>query len=175
MHTFQPYPIDKMEFNPFTKIGKKWALVSAGDKTRCNTMTVSWGGVGVLWGKNVVFIFIRDSRYTKEFLDNGDLFSLSFLNEDYRDALNYCGSHSGRGEEDKFAAAGLTKAFRHDIPYPDEANLVLVQRSRYAYDVCRRDCRSNCPLILSVLSFKNAVRSGQRPPRAAFLSALCAD
>ena len=73
MHTFQPYPIDKMEFNPFTKIGKEWALVSAGDKTRCNTMTVSWGGVGVLWGKNVVFIFIRDSRYTKEFLDNGDL------------------------------------------------------------------------------------------------------
>ena len=72
MHTFQPYPIDKMEFNPFTKIGKEWALVSAGDKTRCNTMTVSWGGVGVLWGKNVVFIFIRDSRYTKEFLDNGD-------------------------------------------------------------------------------------------------------
>ena len=68
MHTFQPYPIDKMEFNPFTKIGKEWALVSAGDKTRCNTMTVSWGGVGVLWGKNVVFIFIRDSRYTKEFL-----------------------------------------------------------------------------------------------------------
>ena len=86
MHTFQPYPIDKMEFNPFTKIGKEWALVSAGDKTRCNTMTVSWGGVGVLWGKNVVFIFIRDSRYTKEFLDNGDLFSLSFLNEDYREA-----------------------------------------------------------------------------------------
>ena len=44
MHTFQPYPTDKMEFNPFTKIGKEWALVSAGDKTRCNTMTVSWGG-----------------------------------------------------------------------------------------------------------------------------------
>lgn len=41
-------------------------------------MTVSWGGVGVLWGKNVVFIFIRDSRYTKEFLDNGDLFSFVF-------------------------------------------------------------------------------------------------
>ena len=135
MHTFQPYPIDKMEFNPFTKIGKEWALVSAGDKTRCNTMTVSWGGVGVLWGKNVGFIFIRDSRYTKEFLDNGDLFSLSFLNEDYRDALNYCGSHSGRGEEDKFAAAGLTKAFRHDIPYPDEANLVFLCRKMAAVPV----------------------------------------
>lgn len=131
MHAFQPYPIDQLEMNPFTKIGKEWALVSAGNKTKCNTMTVSWGGVGVLWGKNVVYIFIRDSRYTKEFLDKGDLFSLSFLSEDYRTALNYCGSHSGRNE-DKFAEAGLTPAFRHDIPYPDEANLVLLCRKMAA-------------------------------------------
>lgn len=60
---------------------------------------------------------------------------MSFLNEDYRDALNYCGSHSGRGEEDKFAAAGLTKAFRHDIPYPDEANLVFLCRKMAAVPV----------------------------------------
>ena len=50
MHTFQPYPIDMLNMNPFTKIGKEWALISAGDKNKCNTMTVSWGGVGVLWG-----------------------------------------------------------------------------------------------------------------------------
>ena len=79
MHTFQSYPMDLLEMNPFTKIGKEWALVSAGNKNKCNTMTVSWGGVGVLWGKNVVYIFIRDSRYTKEFLDNGEFFSLSVL------------------------------------------------------------------------------------------------
>lgn len=127
MNTFQPCPIDQLEMNPFTKIGKEWALVSAGDADKCNTMTVSWGGVGVLWGKNVVYIFIRDSRYTKEFLDNGELFSLSFLGEEYHGALNYCGSHSGRNE-DKFAAAGLTPAFRNNIPYPDEANLVLLCR-----------------------------------------------
>ena len=126
MHTFQPYPIDALEFDPFTKIGKEWALVSAGDKNKYNTMTVSWGGVGVLWGKNVVFIFIRDSRYTKEFLDKGELFSLSFLSEQYRDSLNYCGSHSGRDCGDKFAKAGLTPAFRHSIPYPDEANLLFL-------------------------------------------------
>ena len=52
--------MDLLEMNPFTKIGKEWALVSAGNKNKCNTMTVSWGGVGVLWGKNVVYIFIRD-------------------------------------------------------------------------------------------------------------------
>ena len=87
MHTFQPYPIDKMEFNPFTKIGKEWALVSAGDKTRCNTMTVSWGGVGVLWGKNVVFIFIR-----------------------IRNVMPECLCQSGSGEFVFFFAATVTAA-----------------------------------------------------------------
>ena len=135
MHTFQTYPSDMFEIDPFTKIGSDWMLITSGNKEKANALTASWGGLGFLWGKNVAFIFIRKSRYTKEFLDNGDLFSLSFLNEDYRDALNYCGSHSGRGEEDKFAAAGLTKAFRHDIPYPDEANLVFLCRKMAAVPV----------------------------------------
>lgn len=87
MHTFQPYPIDMLDINPFTKLSKEWALVTAGDKEKSNTMTVSWGGTGVLWGKNVVFIFIRESRYTKDFIDNGEFFSLSFLSEKYRDEI----------------------------------------------------------------------------------------
>ena len=135
MHTFQPYPIDMLNMNPFTKIGKDWALISAGDKNKCNTMTVSWGGVGVLWGKNVVYIFIRDSRYTKEFIDNGEFFSMSFFDEKYRDALSYCGKESGRNVDDKFKGAGLTPAFRHNIPYPDEANLVLLCRKMAAMPI----------------------------------------
>ena len=135
MHTFQPYPIDMLNMNPFTKIGKEWALISAGDKNKCNTMTVSWGGVGVLWGKNVVYIFIRDSRYTKEFIDNGEFFSMSFFDEKYRDALSYCGKESGRNVDDKFKGAGLTPAFRHNIPYPDEANLVLLFRKMSAVPI----------------------------------------
>ena len=135
MHTFQPYPIDMLTMNPFTKIGKDWALISAGDKNKCNTMTVSWGGVGVLWGKNVVYIFIRDSRYTKEFIDNGEFFSMSFFDEKYRDALSYCGKESGRNVDDKFKGAGLTPAFRHNIPYPDEANLVLLCRKMAAMPI----------------------------------------
>lgn len=134
MHTFQPYPIDVLEMNPFTKIGKEWALVTAGNKSKCNTMTVSWGGVGVLWGKNVVYIFIRNSRYTKEFIDNGDFFSISFLDKAYRDALNYCGAHSGR-DVDKFEEAGLTPAFRHSIPYPDEANFVILCKKMAAVPI----------------------------------------
>ena len=92
MHTFQPLPFDLVEFNPFTKIGKEWALVTAGSREKANTMTVSWGGVGVLWGKNVAFIFVRDSRYTKEFIDANEFFSITFLSGQYRDALNYQGA-----------------------------------------------------------------------------------
>lgn len=125
MHTFQPMPIDLIEINPFTQIGKDWALITAGTKVKSNPMTISWGGVGVLWGKNVSYIFVRDSRYTKELLDANEFFSISFLPKDYRAALNYCGSHSGR-DGDKFAAAGLTPAYRHCIPYIDEANTVLL-------------------------------------------------
>lgn len=134
MHTFQPFPIELLEINPFTKIGKEWALVTGGSKKKANTMTVSWGGVGVLWGKNVAYIFIRDSRYTKELIDQGDFFSVSFLNEKYRPALSYCGSHTGR-EENKFEKAGLTQVFAHGIPYVDEANLVLLCQKMAAVPV----------------------------------------
>lgn len=125
MHKFQPYPLDLLEMNPFVKLAKEWALVTTGEKNKPNTMTVSWGGMGVLWGKNVVYIFIRDSRYTKELIDKQDFFSLSFLDETHREALSYCGSHSGR-DVDKFKEANLTPNHVHGILFPDEANLVLL-------------------------------------------------
>ena len=61
MHTFQPIPVDMLDMNPFTKIGKEWALLTAGNKQESKTMTICWGGVGVLWCKNVVYVFERDS------------------------------------------------------------------------------------------------------------------
>ena len=134
LHVFQPLPMDVVEINPFKLIGKDWALVTAGSKQKYNTMTVSWGGVGVLWGKNVATIYIRDSRYTKELIDDGDFFSVSFFDGADKDALNYCGSHSGRNE-DKFKAAGLTPAFRHSIPYPGEASFVLLCRKMAAVPI----------------------------------------
>ena len=87
MHTFQPIPVDMLDMNPFTKIGKEWALLTAGNKQESNTMTISWGGVGVLWGKNVVYVFVRDSRYTKELIDAGDFFSLTFVSDQMREIL----------------------------------------------------------------------------------------
>ncbi len=135
MHTFQPYPTDLLDINPFTKIGTEWMAVTAGDDKKANTMTASWGTIGVLWGKNVVTIYIRDSRYTKEFIDKQETFSLTFFdkqNKDNKRALKYFGAVSGRNE-DKIANAKMHLDYSSDgTPYIDEGNLVLICRKMSA-------------------------------------------
>lgn len=91
----------------FTLIGKEWMLVTAGTSESFNTMTASWGGIGWLWNKPVAFVFIRPERYTHDFIESVDRLTLSFFGEDYRKALQLCGSKSGR-DTDKVAATGLT-------------------------------------------------------------------
>jgi flavin reductase (DIM6/NTAB) family NADH-FMN oxidoreductase RutF len=106
--------------------------VTSGDKDKFNTMTISWGGVGIMWGKNVAFTFIRPQRYTYEFIEKGDFYSMSFFDEEYKDALKFCGSKSGR-DYDKVKETGLTTAFTEDgVPYFVEAKLVLICKKMYA-------------------------------------------
>lgn len=124
MHVFQPIPIDMVELDPFTKVAKEWMAISAGTPQKANTMTASWGGFGELWGKDVCFIFVRESRYTKEFLDKEDGFSCTFFDKSAHAALKYFGSVSGR-DEDKMAGARMNFDFFEGIPYIDEGNLVF--------------------------------------------------
>ncbi len=93
--------------NAFDLIGKEWMLVTAGTEEKCNTMTASWGGIGWLWNKPVAFIFIRPERYTHEFIEQNARLTLSFYKEEYRKALQLCGSKSGR-DMNKIEAAALT-------------------------------------------------------------------
>lgn len=116
--------IRELKENPVKMIAEDWALVSAGTAERSNTMTVSWGGVGELWGKDVVFIFIRPQRYTKKFIDEQDYFTLSFFDDRYKEALRICGRVSGR-DCDKAATAGLKFVSDGDTVYPEEARLVI--------------------------------------------------
>jgi len=88
-------------------IGKQWMLITAGTRESFNTMTASWGAIGNLWNKPVAFVFVRPERYTYEFIENDVPVTLSFYEEQYRDALKTCGSKSGR-DCDKVALAGLT-------------------------------------------------------------------
>ncbi|MCD7824705.1 MAG: flavin reductase family protein [Clostridiaceae bacterium] len=127
MHTFQEITIDQLEINPFQMIGKEWMLVTAGNEKKANTMTASWGGMGIMWGKNVVYVFIRDSRFTKEFIDREGMFSLSFPKEEYRKEMKFLGAVSGR-DEDKIKEAGVHVAYHEGVPYIDEGSLVMICR-----------------------------------------------
>lgn len=93
--------------NPFELIGQQWMLITAGDKQKFNTMTASWGGLGWLWNKPVAFIFVRPERYTHDFLESSEKVTLSFFPESCREALQICGTKSGR-DCDKVKEAGLT-------------------------------------------------------------------
>ena len=75
---FTKTDLKTMQMNPFEKIGSQWMLVTAEKDGKVNTMTASWGGVGVLWGKDVATVYIRPQRYTKEFVDAADTFTLTF-------------------------------------------------------------------------------------------------
>jgi len=115
--------------NAFDLIGKQWMLITAGNKDKYNTMTASWGGLGWLWNRPVAFLFVRSERYTYEFLEANERVTLSFFTEDYRKALQICGSKSGR-DIDKAKETGIT-------PVTTESGSVTFAESRLALD-CRK-------------------------------------
>lgn len=125
------FDIKTLSFNPFERIGSDWCLISAGTKESYNTMTASWGGVGILWNKEVATCYIRPQRYTKEFVDREEFFTLSFFPDGWRSALAFCGKYSGR-DHDKTAETGLTPLFTDNTVTFEQANLVLVCRKLFA-------------------------------------------
>lgn len=127
---FKEIKAAELQFNPFNKIGNEWMLITAGDEERFNTMTASWGGVGVLWAESVVTTYIRPGRYTKEFVDANETFTISFFDSEHRGALNICGSVSGR-DEDKVKKAGLTPCFIDGTVAFEEASMILVCKKMY--------------------------------------------
>lgn len=120
--------------NTFKLIGDDWMLITAADGDKVNTMTASWGSLGVLWNKNVCIAYIRPQRYTYEFAEKATHLSLSFFTSEYKDALRFCGSKSGR-EYDKFKETGLTYSFDGGVPIINEASLVLECKKLYADDL----------------------------------------
>ena len=123
--------------NFFSRIGDDWMLITAESSAgEVNTMTASWGCAGILWNKPVAICFIRPQRYTYGIVEDSDTLTLSFFPAgEYREALRYCGTKSGR-DGDKFTATGLTvEKTAEGIPFPAEANLVLVCRKLYADDL----------------------------------------
>lgn len=128
-------PVSQLNINPITAISDGWMLLTAGCESRgYNTMTCSWGHIGSIWGHGgnaaTAVCYVRPQRYTKEFVDREYLYTLCFFPEEYKKALGYLGSHSGR-DEDKVKKVGMTPVFGDGFTYFAEASMVLVCRKLY--------------------------------------------
>jgi len=110
--------------NVFNLIKNEWFLMSAEKDGKVNPMTVAWATVGILWQKNVVIAAVRPERYTREFLDAADTFSLTVFDKQYRKMLGYCGTVSGR-DEDKVEKSNLTVIYDGNTPYFEECRLSI--------------------------------------------------
>jgi flavin reductase (DIM6/NTAB) family NADH-FMN oxidoreductase RutF len=152
MATQTEIPLEQLAALPFHLWNRRWFLLAAGEylpgpgtpgavgsvgaPVGFNVMTVSWGGLGVMWNKPFALVVVRPTRHTRAFMDHAASFTLSVLPEARRKILDYCGSRSGR-DEDKVKAAGLTPRASHLVPAPsfEEAELVLECRKSYFSDL----------------------------------------
>lgn len=117
---------------------EQWLLLTAGDleQGKYNTMTVGWGSLGTMWGQPFAQVVVRPIRYTYQFMEQYDTFTLCAFPEAYRDALNLMGTKSGR-DMDKIAEAGLTPVAADQVAAPAfaEASLIIECRKTYWQDL----------------------------------------
>lgn len=126
--------IKSLQENAVSMFDDKWCLITAGNKDSYNTMTASWGAMGELWNKDVCFIFIRPQRYTLEFTEREELFTLSFFGEEYKKALAFCGRNSGR-DCDKAKETGLTPMEIDGSMSFEESKTVIVCKKLFYQDI----------------------------------------
>jgi len=132
MKEFIPIKPTEITDNVFKLLDKDWMLITAGTLEHYNTMTASWGHMGIMWNLPIAMAWIRPQRYTFEFTEQYSHFTLSFFTDAYRKALNFCGAHSGR-DYDKAARTGLTPvATQKGNVFFREARLVMECRKVYS-------------------------------------------
>lgn len=116
------------KINPFAKFDKEWALLTSGTAESFNSMTISWGGMGTLWSRPVVTVYVRPDRYTYEFLKKNEYFTVSFYDEKYRPELTVMGRESGRNK-DKTALTGFSPIYlKNGITYEEARETVVCKK-----------------------------------------------
>ena len=122
--------VENISYNPFKKFHEQWGVVTAGTKEKFNSMTISWGSMGTIWGKPMITVFIRPTRYTYEFIKSNEYFTVSFFDEKYRDKLSLMGNKSGR-DIDKVKETGFTPKFLDKGITYEEASETFVLKKWY--------------------------------------------
>ena len=131
---FREIGAKEIKENPVGLFDGDWGLLTSGEVGSYNTMTISWGTLGELWGRDICTVFVRPQRYTFEFMEKNDSFTVSFFPKEYRKALSFCGAKSGR-DHDKAKETGLT-AF--DTGYGaafEQAKLIVCCKKLYKQDL----------------------------------------
>ena len=116
-------------------IGKGILMTTAADG-KVNTMTIGWGMIGVQWARPIFIAFVRESRFTKGFVDKTGEFTVNIpLAQADKDIIAVCGTKSGR-DLDKFAQLGLTKepGMKVGVPGIKEVPLTLECKVIYKQD-----------------------------------------
>ena len=122
----------------FKTIRRDWLLLTAGVPGDYNTMTVSWGGLGVLWNRFVATVYVRPQRYTYEFMEKYDTFTLSAYPERSRDMLMLCGTKSGRDCDKADECRLVPKEYEGGV-YFEGADLVIACKKLYFSDLDSRN------------------------------------
>ena len=133
----------------FADNGFRWfhdaQLLAAGDNVKSNAMTIGWGGIGTLWGRPALTVYVAEKRYTKEFMDRSAYFTVMAFDVEYSKVLNYMGTKSGR-DGDKAKALGLHTAYTENgTPYYTEATMVIECKLMYAAPFDPKGFKSEVP------------------------------
>jgi flavin reductase (DIM6/NTAB) family NADH-FMN oxidoreductase RutF len=133
----------------FAENGFQWfhdaELLAAGDREKSNAMTIGWGGIGTLWGRTALTVYVAEKRYTKEFMDRSEYFTVMAFDVAHSNVLNYMGRQSGRNG-DKAKALGLHTAYTENgTPYYTEAEMVIECRIMYAAPFDPQYFKSDAP------------------------------
>jgi flavin reductase (DIM6/NTAB) family NADH-FMN oxidoreductase RutF len=133
----------------FTENGFQWfrdaQLLCAGNKEKSNAMTIGWGGIGTLWGRSALTVYVAEGRYTKVFMDNSEYFTVMSFDVKDSKVLTYMGSKSGR-DGDKAKALGLHTAYTaNGTPYYTEATMVIECKKMYAAAIESQNFKSDVP------------------------------
>ena len=131
-------PFDKFTLSVIQSFNNRWMLLAAGENKPggFNVMTVSWGGFGVIWNKPLAMVVVRPSRFTFEFMEKSDTYTLSSFSGEFKDQLTLCGTRSGRAM-DKIEACGFKPVASSAVPAPgfEEAELIIECRKMYYDDI----------------------------------------
>lgn len=129
----QTIPVEQLDLQPFTMFDPEGLLLVSGTSVEdANVMTIGWGLFGTIWGKPVAMVMVRPTRHTWKFISKAPDFTINWLAEDRQEALQLCGSKSGR-DLNKFAAASLQPVQGIAVGSPILAESVLSLECRTLY------------------------------------------